>query len=111
MPRQFRHPRARLVDFDKVNGAALAQPHRLLAELLPDGVIRGNEYIVRNPRRHDKRPGSFSINLRNGRWADFAIDASGNDLVSLVAYLLNVRQYQAAEVVAHIVGVDRRRPR
>lgn len=110
MSRKFRHPLARLVDFDKVNQAALAHPHHLLAELLPGGVIQGYEYVVRNPRRLDRRPGSFSINCRTGRWADFAVDARGGDLVSLVAYLLNIRQRHAAEVVAHIVGVDWRRP-
>ena len=59
----------------------------LLRRWLPDGRIEGNEYVARNPRRSDRRLGSFKINLRTGRWADFAFDARGGDPISLAAYL------------------------
>ena len=60
-------------DFAAVNAAALACLSALCARWLPDGSRRGNEWIAKNPRREDQRPGSFSINLATGRWADFAL--------------------------------------
>jgi hypothetical protein len=33
------------------------------------------------------RPGSFKVNLRSGRWADFANDQKGGDAISLAAHL------------------------
>jgi hypothetical protein len=65
------------LNFDAINRAALAALPSLLARWLPDGVAHGAEYIARNPRRADRRPGSFSINLRTGPWADFATADAG----------------------------------
>jgi hypothetical protein len=78
------------LDFARVNRAALAALPALCAQWLPDGRRRGQEWIVRNPRRLDRNPGSFKVNLQTGRWADFALTmagASGGDPVSLAAYL------------------------
>ncbi len=61
----------RRVDFGAINRAALAALPAILARLLPGKVIAG-EYVALNPTRADRRPGSFKINLRSGRWADFA---------------------------------------
>ena len=44
-------------------------------------------YVALNPTRNDRRPGSFKINIRTGRWCDFATGDRGGDPVSLVAYL------------------------
>ena len=41
--------------------------------------------------RSDRRPGSFSVNTRTGRWADFATGDRGGDVVSLAAYLHGLR--------------------
>lgn len=70
-------------DFQAINAAAL--PH--IEEWLPGGRHNGREYLPLNPLRDDSTPGSFSINLDTGRWADFAADARGGDPVSLWAYL------------------------
>lgn len=62
----------------------------LARELAPDGVRRGHEWVARNPARADNSLGSFSINLENGKWADFAADDRASRLwpcLSLVAYL------------------------
>jgi hypothetical protein len=64
-----------LFDFAEINRAALAALPTVLARILPGGSRRGNEYVVRNPRRNDQSPGSFCINLSSGKWADFACDA------------------------------------
>ena len=45
------------------------------------------------------------MNIRSGRWADFATDARGNDVVSLAAYLAGVGQYEAASELARMLGI------
>ena len=61
--------------------------------------------MARNPRRSDTRPGSFSVNLITGKWADFACDAKGGDVVSLAAYLGGISQGEAARNLADMMGV------
>jgi hypothetical protein len=93
------------LDFDAINRAALAVLPSLLLRWLPDGVARGAEYIARNPRRADRRPGSFSINLRTGKWSDFATGDKGGDVVSLAAYLAGTGQAEAARALADMLGL------
>jgi hypothetical protein len=84
----------------------------LLARLLPESQINGDEYIAFNSRRVDRHLGSFRINLRTGRWADFAISgARGGDIVSLVAYLADIGQVEAARRLAKMLGIGVRRVR
>ena len=73
--------------------------------LLPDGRLVGREYIARNPRRADRRPGSFKVNINTGKWADFACDAKGGDVVSLAAYLSGAGQAEAARALADMLGL------
>ena len=93
------------LDFDAINHAALAALPSLLRRWLPDGVARGVEYIARNPRRADRRPGSFSISLRTGKWSDFATGDKGGDVVSLAAYLAGTGQAEAARALADMLGL------
>ncbi len=67
--------RQRFPDFAAINNAALRVLPALVARWLPDGRQQGYEWVARNPRRVDRRPGSFRVNLRTGRWADFALEA------------------------------------
>ena len=96
---------ARRADFGTINAAALANLETLCRRWLPDGRRCGAEFIARNPRRTDRRAGSFSVNLRTGRWADFATDDRGGDPVSLAAYLFGLRQAEAARELARCLGV------
>lgn len=93
------------IDFDSINFAALSALPAILSRLLPGGQLASVEYIVRNPRRADRSPGSFRINLRNGRWADFATGDRGGDPVSLVAYIEDTTQGDAAKILAQILGI------
>ena len=94
------------IDFAAVNRAALAVLPRLLARWLPDGKAVNGEWVALNPKRNDRRPGSFRINLKTGRWADFAIDAKGGDPVSLAAYLRGQSQGDAARSLATMLRVS-----
>jgi hypothetical protein len=74
--------------------------------LLPDGKLHGQEWVARNPRRVDRTPGSFRVNIRSCKWADFATTDKGGDLISLVAYLADVRQAEAARRLAAMLHPD-----
>ena len=93
------------LDFAAIAQVALAHAPSLARRWLPDGRTQGDEYMARNPRRVDRNPGSFKVNLATGRWADFAVGASGGDLISLAAYLFAIGQGEAAKRVADMVGV------
>ncbi len=94
------------IDFKGLAAAALTCAEQLVAEWLPDGHRAGPEWKALNPTRADGRAGSFSINLTNGQWADFACDDKGGDLVSLYAYThCNGDQVQAAKWLADRLGM------
>jgi len=90
--------------FARVHQRALPFLPALVRRILPQGKITGHEYLALNPHRADKRFGSFRINLLTGKWADFAIDVSGCDITSLVAYVLCLSQSDAAQAVMRMIG-------
>ena len=101
------HPqvmRSRL-NFAAINSAARIALPALLARWVPGGVVRGSEYIALNPTRADRRPGSFKVNIRTGKWADFATGDKGGDVVSLAAYLADTGQAEAARDLAEMLGL------
>lgn len=86
--------------FERLNATLLPQLPTLVKQWLPSGRAAGAEWTALNPRRHDRRSGSFRVNLRSGRWADFATGEGGGDPVSLYAYLFtNGRQGAAARAL------------
>jgi hypothetical protein len=93
------------VDFDRINRCALRVLPALLERWLPGGRREGCEYVALNPTRLDRHAGSFRINVRTGRWADFATGDRGGDVVSLAAYLSHLKQAEAAEKLAHMLGI------
>ncbi len=92
------------LDFQSINRRASDQMRATLSHFLPGGVVRGEEYIVRNPTRADRRPGSFKINMRTGHWADFATGDRGGDVISLVAYINRIGQLDAARLIEEMIG-------
>jgi hypothetical protein len=99
------------VDFAEINRAALAAFPAVLSRILPGGKRLGAEIVALNPRRADHRLGSFKVNRYNGRWADFATGDKGGDPISLVAYLADVSQGEAARLLARMLGIEAGRPR
>lgn len=83
-----------MIDFPKINQAALARFESLLHSWLPAGRRNGHEYKVGSL---SGEPGdSLSINIRTGVWKDFASDEGGSDPVSLLAAIRNISQAEAA---------------
>jgi hypothetical protein len=101
-----RYAKKSSIDFAKINRAALSCPHAICQRLVSGGKAIGHEYVVRNPTRADRRPGSFKVNLRTGKWADFATGDRGGDPVSLIAYVENCSQAEAARLLAGMLGID-----
>ncbi|AWJ94823.1 hypothetical protein Sp245p_33970 (plasmid) [Azospirillum baldaniorum] len=91
--------------FARANQAALGCLPTILERWLPNGKRIGREYVARNPRRNDRRAGSFKVNLHTGRWADFATGDKGGDPVSLASYLFGMSQADAARRLAEMLGV------
>lgn len=107
--RKFRRKQREPVDvrtlFGRVNDAALQRLEGFCREWTIDGKRVGHEFVALNPTRSDRKAGSFKINLRTGRWADFATGDAGGDPVSLYAYLFGLTQFEAAKALADKTGV------
>lgn len=96
------------ISFDTIKQAAHPVLPAILRRLLPGGRFQGREYIVRNPTRHDRTPGSFKVRVhgtRSGAWADFATGEVGGDVISLVAYVDGVSQREAAACLGRLLNI------
>ncbi len=92
------------IDFEALAAALLARADTLVAMWLPGGVRRGHEYVCGS--LSGGSGDSCSINLTNGRWADFAADEKGNDLVGLYAAIHGLTMGKAAVQVAREEGLE-----
>jgi hypothetical protein len=94
------------IDFQGINDAALARYPALLEQWAPGGRVSAGEYKAKNPTRADSNPGSFSVNVKTGKWGDFATGAQGGDPVSLFAYLngMEHEQGEAAKKLSDYLG-------
>lgn len=94
-----------MTDYRAISDAALRSSDAVIRHWLPGGERKGREYLARNPTRDDERPGSFSVNLVTGAWADFATGDRGGDMVSLIVYITGTRQGPAADTLARFLGL------
>ena len=97
---------ARKIAFRRIAEAALGRADTIVRRWLPDGRREGAEWVCRNPTRDDRRRGSFKVNVKTGKWGDFATGDRGSDFVSLAAYLFNLSQKAAALKIADMIGVE-----
>jgi hypothetical protein len=94
------------IDFERLRVVALRNARRICNCIIPGGRVVRDEYVVRNPKRNDRRAGSFKVNLRTGRWADFATGERGGDLIALVAWRYDVSQSEAARRLASYLVLE-----
>jgi putative DNA primase/helicase len=100
------------LDFKGVAAAALRDSHHLVAAWLRDGRIENREWVAANPNRPSSGGGgAFRVNLDTGKWADFALkdtgqDVGGLDLISLYAYLKGVGNGVACREIAAELHID-----
>jgi hypothetical protein len=99
--------RARRIDFNAINAAALPRLPELLARLLPGGRARGAEFEVGSLKGEPGR--SLRIRLhgtRAGVWCDFATGERGRDVIALAAAVWTVSQGEAARRLAELLGME-----
>ena len=72
-----------MIPFEAINAAALAVFPELVADWLPAGVRKGNEWTLGDLSGAKGR--SLSVNLRTAKWADFSGGGRGGDPLSLFA--------------------------
>jgi putative DNA primase/helicase len=75
-----------------------------VSKWLPGGRREGHEYKCGNLQ--GGHGGSCSVNLVNGRWADFATGEQGGDLLSLYAAVYGLSPAKAALQVAREEGLE-----
>ena len=92
-------------DIKQVAANALAHAKTCFSHWL-EGKFEGDEFVALNPSRDDGKPGSFKINVKTGRWSDFATGESGGDIVSYYAHVNSLKdncaypQQEAANRIA-----------
>lgn len=92
------------IQFAALAEALLTSADRLLPLWLPDGERRGHEYVCGS--LSGGKGSSCSVNMVNGRWADFASDEQGGDLLSLYAAIHGLSMAKAAVQVAREEGLE-----
>lgn len=92
------------INFAALVEALLSRAHNLVPAWLPGGAQRGHEYVCAS--LYGGEGSSLSVNLNNGRWADFSTDEKGGDLVSLFAAVFGLDMGKAAVQVAREEGLE-----
>lgn len=86
------------LDFGGLNRALIQRAEELLSDWFPQGKLRGREFCVGN--LSGSQGDSLKVNIDTGKWADFAQDIRGHDLISLYAKINGFKNLQAAERLA-----------
>jgi hypothetical protein len=100
---QGRKPKGARIDFETIRSVSQRNALAICRRVIPGGKVIGAEYVVCNPKRTDKRPGSFKVNISNGKWSDFATGERGGDLIALVAWRYDITQAEAARRLASLL--------
>ena len=88
--------------FDEVN--RICREQHIHKQWIPGGKNTGKDYVVCNPTRDDRNPGSFRVS-QDGKWVDHATDDRGGDHVSLYAYINRLEQGEACKELAGSLGI------
>lgn len=94
------------LDFKAIAARALDQIEAVCAHWLPAGKKAGHEWEIGD--RHGAAGQSLKVHLdgsKAGQWADFAAGDKGGDLVSMVAYVDECTQADAARKLAAFLGM------
>lgn len=81
------------MNFDGLNHKLLPNASSLLVDWLPGGKIAGSEYEAAT--LWGGKGKSVKVNIKTGKWAEFAGDEKGTDLVSLYAAIKGLSQRDA----------------
>lgn len=90
------------IDFAGLAAALLDRIDQLLPMWLPGGSRNGPEYECADFSGGAGK--SCKVNVHTGRWADFASDDAGGDLISLYAAIKGVNNGKAARLIMEEMG-------
>ena len=90
------------VDFERLNQSLLNNASYYVPAWLPGGKLVGYEYTCGSLTGGNG--GSCKVNITSGKWADFADDNKGGDLVSLYAAINSLSQVEAAKILLVEMG-------
>ncbi len=93
------------LDFAAINAAALPHLETLCQRWLPGGKRIGLEWTCGSLRGETGT--SCKVNLRTGRWADFATGDKGGDMISLVAWRFDIPQLEAARRLSDLLSISK----
>lgn len=86
-----------MADFRNIKEKYRENPLPILRELVGQGRIKGSDYVALNPRRNDRKLGSFRININTGKFYDFATGDKGGSVIDLAAFIYNCGIVEAAQ--------------
>jgi predicted P-loop ATPase len=92
------------INFTALADALLSRADSLVPAWLPGGVQRGHEYVCGSLQGGGGS--SCCVNLTNGRWADFAAEEKGGDLISLYAAMHGLDNGKAAVQLSRDYGLE-----
>ena len=86
-----------MVNFEELKQQYKQYPIETLKKLVGNGKIEGGDYVALNPRRSDKKSGSFRIDIASGKFHDFATGDSGSSIIDLTAFVYDCDLLTAAQ--------------
>ena len=86
-----------MIDFSEVKKRYREDPIAILKRIIGAGRVEGGDYVALNPRRCDKKAGSFRIDIASGKFHDFATGDRGGSVIDLAAFVFNCDIATAAQ--------------
>jgi hypothetical protein len=105
-----------MVSLEEIKDRLLAEIDRVVEHYAPPAAgayRRGHDYFTLNPGRADRSVGSFVVHLggpKAGRWADYATDPKGGDLIDLIALSRGCNLKSAVTEARAFLGLDSETP-
>jgi putative DNA primase/helicase len=92
------------LDFPGIARAALPHLETICARWLPGGRRIGQEWTCGSLAGEAGE--SCKVNLRTGKWCDFASGEKGGDAIALAAAIHNLKPAEAARNLARMLGME-----
>ena len=92
-----------MVNFEELKHQYKRYPIDILKRLVGAGKIEGGDYVALNPRRSDKKAGSFRVDISSGKFHDFATEDSGGSIIDLAAFVYDCDLLTAAQKLQQLL--------
>lgn len=99
-----------MANFAQIKQKYKENPIAVLQQLVGQGRIEGSDYVALNPRRNDRKLGSFRININTGKFYDFATGDRGGSVIDLAMFVYNCGIVEAAQRLEDLFPLLARQP-